>query len=89
MPNQVPSELQEERSKKIIELSKEIQDEYNKSYIGKTVEVLMEEKTEGYYRGHTDNYLYVSVKSDEDLENKMINVKIEDTENENLFGKIL
>lgn len=89
MPNQVPSELQEERSKKIIELSKEIQEEYNKAYIGKTVKVLMEEKTEGYYRGHTDNYLYVSVKSDEDLENKMINVKIEDTENENLFGKIL
>ena len=88
MPNQVPSELQEERSKKIIELSKEIQDEYNKSYIGKTVEVLMEEKTEGYYRGHTDNYLYVSVKSDEDLENKMIDVVIENVENENLYGKL-
>lgn len=86
MPNQVPPEVQEERSRKVIELSKEIQDEYNKSYIRKTVKVLIEEKTEGYYKGHTDNYLYVNVESDDDLENKMVDVKIESTENENLYG---
>ena len=89
MPNQIPPEVQEERSKKIIELSRNIQEEYNKSYIGKTVKVLMEEKTEGYYRGHTDNYLYVSVKSDENLENKIVDVRIEDTENENLYGETM
>ena len=88
MPNQISPEVQEERSKKIIELSKEIQEEYNRAYIGKTVKVLMEEKTEGYYRGHTDNYLYVSVKSDDDLENKIVEVTIESTEKEVLFGKI-
>ena len=85
MPNQITPEVQEERSKKVIELSNNIQKEYNKEYIGKTVKVLMEEKTDGYYRGHTDNYLYVSVKSDEELENKMVDVLIED---ENLNGKI-
>ena len=86
MPNQVPPEIQEERSKKIIKLSKEIQDEYNKSYIGKTVKVLVEEKTEGYYKGHTDNYLYVNIKSDDDIENKMADVLIESKKNENLYG---
>ena len=86
MPNQVPPEIQEERSKKIIKLSKEIQDEYNKSYIGKTVKVLVEEKTEGYFKGHTDNYLYVNIKSDDDIENKMADVLIESKKNENLYG---
>ena len=89
MSNQIPPEVQEDRSKKIIELSKDIQEEYNKSYIGKIVKVLMEEKTEGYYRGHTDNYLYVSIKSDDDLENKMVDVTIKDTENENLYGETM
>ena len=88
MPNQVSSEVQEERSKKIIELSKQIQAEYNKSYIGKTVRVLVEEKTEGYYKGHTDNYLYVNLKSEEDIENKMVDVTIENAEDENLCGTI-
>lgn len=86
---QVPPEIKEERSKKIIELSKNIQDEYNKSYIGKIVKVLVEEKIEECYRGHTDNYLYVNVESEkQDLENKIIDVKIENTENENLYGKV-
>ena len=73
---------------KIIELSKSIQDEYNKSYIGKTVKVLVEEGIDGFYRGHTDNYLYVNFESQEqDLENKIVNVKIERERNEDLYGK--
>ena len=88
MPNQVSPEVQEERSKKIIELSKMIQEEYNKSYIGKTVTVLMEEKQGEYYKGHTDNYLHVYARSDEDLENKMVEVTIENAEIENLYGII-
>lgn len=43
-PNQVIPEIKEERSKKIIELSNKIQEEYNKKYIGRDVEVLVEEK---------------------------------------------
>ena len=40
-----------------------------------------------YYKGHTKNYLYVEVKSnDSDLENKIVKVKIEGTENELLLG---
>ena len=48
----------------------------------------MEEKIGEYYRGHTDNYLYVSVKSDDDLENKIVDVMIKNTENEKLYGKL-
>lgn len=86
-PNQVTPEVKEERSKKVIELSKNIQDEYNKSCIGKKVKVLVEEKHDGFYKGHTGNYMYVSIKSEaENLENKIVEVIIESTKNETLQG---
>ena len=89
MPNQIPPEVQEERSKKIIELSKNIQEEYNKLYIGKTVKVLFEEKDEEYWKGHTENYLHVYAKSNEDLENKIADVFVENIGNERVYGTII
>ena len=70
MPNQITNKIQEERSKKIIELSNEMQNIYNNNYIGKKVQVLFEEKEGEYYKGHTTNYMMIQVKSNENLENK-------------------
>ena len=51
--------------------------EINQKYIGKKVEVLFEEKNkEGYYKGHTQNYILVEYKTDEELENKIVKVNI-------------
>ena len=59
MPNQINGDIKEERSKKLIELSDRNEIEYNKSYIGKNVEVLFEEEKDGMYKGHTQNYIMV------------------------------
>lgn len=76
MPNQILPEKQNERSNKLIELSNKIQEEYNKQYIGKQVQVLIEEKEGKYYKGHTSNYMMIYAESQESLENKIIDVKI-------------
>ena len=86
MPNQISSQLQEERSKKIIELSNEMQNSYNSSYVGKKVKVLFEEKEGEEYKGHTSNYMLIRVKAEENLENQIRVVQIE---NDKLTGKIL
>ena len=57
MPEQISPEEKEKRSKKLIELSDKNEEEYNKKYIGKTVEVLWEEEKQGTYKGHTKNYV--------------------------------
>ena len=89
MDNQIDGTVKEKRSKTLINLSNENQLKYNKSYIGKTVEVLFEEKDhEGFYRGHTNNYILVKTKSEENLDNKIVNVKIEDADVEDVVGKI-
>lgn len=75
--NQVNPEIKEKRSKLLIELSNMIGEEYNKSYIGKEVEVLVEEKENEYFKGHTKNYMQVLINdSKEDLKNKLISALV-------------
>lgn len=86
---QVVPEVKEKRAKKVIELSEKIQKEYNKSYIGKNVKVLVEEKEGEYYKGHTKNYIYVLIKDvKEDIENKIVEIIVEDARNEWLIGSV-
>ena len=86
MPNQIDGNIKEQRSKKLIELSNENEEWYNKQYIGKTVEVLFEEKDGKYFKGHTTNYIEVWVEAD-NLENTIKNVEIISSESNRLIGK--
>lgn len=89
MKNQIYGKIKEERSKRLLKLSDENQIEYNKNYIGKKVKVLFEEKdNEGYYKGHTDNYILVKVKSIENLDNKISEVLVEEANYTYITGKM-
>ena len=76
MPNQIDGNIKEERSNKLIELSDENEKEYNQKYIGKEVEVLLEEREGEYLRGHTTNYMVVKMKTNENLENTIQKVVV-------------
>ena len=75
MKRQIDGKIKEERSQKLIKLSDENQEKYNKKYIGKEIEVLWEEEKKGFYQGHTKNYILTIIKSQENLENKITKVK--------------
>lgn len=89
MPNQVPGNIKEERSKILLKLSDENEISYLNSYLGKKVKVLFEEREGGFYKGHTANYLMVKVKSTTDVSNEILEVEIDGIEDLNLIGKIL
>ena len=91
MQNQVSPQIQEERSKKIIELSDFNENEYNKSQIGKEVKVLFEEKDRDFIKGHTNNYMLVKVaKADINTYHNVIkNVKIAKVDKNELIGEFL
>ena len=80
MPDQIDGNIKEARSKKLIELSNENQKMYNQQLVGQEVEVLFEDKEveDGitYFRGHTQNYVLVKYKTDENLENTLKKVRI-------------
>ena len=87
MPNQIQGDVKERRSKRLIELSNENQKQYNQNLIGKDVDVLFEEKNkEGYYKGHTQNYILVEYKNDDELENKIVKVNIRNAKIEYVIG---
>ena len=86
MPNQIDGNKKEERSNKLIELSNSMENKHNQSYIGKTVKVLFEEFEDGFFKGHTTNYMMVKVAGSEEqlgkFVNKILDVKIKENNDE-------
>lgn len=86
MPNQIDGNKKEERSNKLIELSNSTENKHNQSYIGKTVKVLFEEFEDGFFKGHTTNYMMVKVADEEEQSDKFVNkildVKIKENNDE-------
>ncbi len=88
MPNQIDGNIKEERSNQLMELSNKNEEEYQKQYIGKQVEVLLEDREGEYIKGHTTNYMVVKVKTEKELENTVQRMTITDTENLELIGEL-
>ena len=67
--------IKRDRSRRLIEVSNQLEKEYNELFLNKEVEVLIEEVVDNKSIGHTSNYLKVEV--DEVLtKNTLVNVKI-------------
>lgn len=80
MPNQVAEEIKTERSKRLLSMSSEYNEEYNKMFINTNQLVLMEEKVSidnnDYYIGHNERYVKIAVPATNNLENQIVNVNI-------------
>ena len=81
MENQVPEQIKTKRSNILLELDERKRKEYEEKFIGKTVEVLMEEEVEKegkcYQTGHTKEYIKVALKGDENMQNQLVKIKID------------
>lgn len=96
MQEQIDGKIKEERSQKLILLSNQNEREYNENYLGKEVEVLCEEEKEGFYQGHTKNYILVKIKTkenqkterEEPLENKIIKVNCIAVKQDHILAKM-
>lgn len=74
MDNQVDEKEKHERSKKLVALSKELEEEYAKRFIGQTLDVLIEKNGKESI-GTTSNYLKVRIMEDIG-KNKIVQLKI-------------
>ena len=76
-PNQISSEIKNLRSKKLITVSNELNKKFLSNYINKEKDVLFERHIgNNIYEGHTTNYITVHAKSEKDISNKILRVKI-------------
>lgn len=87
---QVSPEVKSERSHKMLELSNRLNREFMSEYINKPMEVLFERFENGCYEGHTRNYIKVLCKSERNLVNELIMVKLTDIAGEEtMYGELM
>ena len=87
MDGKLDNSTKKDRSRRLIEVSKELEINYMNKFINQDVEVLIEEVIDGYSYGHTGNYLYVKIKG-EYPHNEIINVKIDNIDYPYCIGRI-
>lgn len=89
MKDQVDESVKKQRVKALLDLSHTLMREYAQQQIGKTLEVLIEEKDGDYMIGHASNYLKVRVKLAEDSVGHIYSVNIKETDDVILIGEML
>ena len=73
MTNKVDGNIKKRRVHELLELSKKLENNFYKSYYNKTMEVLIEEEKNGYFTGHTSNFIKVSIQGNYNI-NKIYNI---------------
>jgi len=81
MENQVPEQIKTLRSNDLLQLDEKKRRKYEETFVGTEVEVLMEESVlqDGkiVQVGHTKEYVKIALETDENLQNQLINIRID------------
>ncbi len=89
MPDQVPPEVKEERSNRLLALTEANRQHFAEAYIGKTVEVLFEQSVApGVYEGKTGNYITVRMQNEENVIGHLQTVSITECKQGILYGEV-
>jgi len=78
MPRQVDDKVKRERSQRMLALGRACIRNFRKKFLGKTMLVLWEKETDGVWSGLTDNYIRAYTRSDKDLTNQLLPVRLVD-----------
>ena len=92
MIDQIPEGIKEERSKEMIQLSNKLEKEYNNQFLGKKLEVLIEQNLKEDYnsfQGHTTNYILVKVQNKLNIINKTVPVEVVDVQADYVNGILI
>ena len=87
MPGQHNNATKEERSRAAIAVAEEMSRAYRESWVGRTLEVLFEEKDGGYYTGHAPNYVKVYALG-ENLHNEIRTVTVTGVYRDGVVGEM-
>ncbi len=76
MPQQIPEKTKKQRSQQMLALAEESAKNFYERFLGKTLEVLWEQKSGGIWSGLPGNYIRVYAGSREDLANRLLPAKL-------------
>ena len=78
MPNKVDGNIKKRRVKELLTLSKELEVNFYKKFYNKKLEVLIEEEKDGFFYGHTSNFIRVKI-SDNYTLNEIYTVELNES----------
>ena len=87
MPGQHNNATKEARSRAAIALAEEMSRAYREGFIGRTLEVLFEEREGEFYTGHTPNYIKVYARG-ENLHNEIRTVTVLEVYRDGVIGRL-
>ena len=89
-PEQIPSAVKEDRSRRLIQLGDLVAESFHRSFLGRTVHVLVEQLQEDQAIGHTDNYLKVTfpLQKGMDLVGELVPVRVLQANTEGVLGHL-
>jgi len=86
LPGQIGDWVKQPRSQKMLALAKESTQEFNQRFRGKTRPVLWEKRSNGVWSGYTDNYIKVYIKSQRNLANQLVPVRLGEVNGDGVWG---
>ncbi len=89
MEGQITKAQKHERSEKMIAAAVENEERFAESLVGTEISVLFETEENGKWVGYTPNYVRVEAENDENLNGKLMSVKINSAENGICGGTIV
>ena len=87
MPGQHNNAVKESRSRAAIAVAEEMSKAYRESWVGRTLEVLFEEKDGEYFTGHAPNYVKVYAEG-ENLHNEIRTVTVTGVYRDGVWGEL-
>jgi len=89
MPHQVEERVKKERSQRMLALAQQSAHHFRERFLGRTMIVLWEGKSEQeVWSGLTANYLRVFVRSEQELTNRLLPVKLVDQHRQGFLGEL-
>ncbi len=89
MTEQIPENIKKQRSNYLIEVGKIKKLEYIKKFIGSELEVIIENKKNGFFSGTSDNYIKCFVDEKEVVAGNIFKVVINNTDGEYALGTLI
>jgi len=62
---------------------------FYQNFLGRTLPVLFEQQYEGYWEGFSENYMRIKVRSEQNLKNEILPVKLIEIDGEKIIGELL
>lgn len=89
MPDQIDPQIKERRAKQMAGVAQKNKLDYERRFVGQTLRILVEEHTkDGFWTGHSSNYLLVTFPGENIRSGDFVDVKITSAERNRLLGEI-